>query len=69
MAHLDEQKLLPDREHAFQKKHNYETRLVTVMNDWANILDEDKQVDAFILDFEKAFDTSPHEPLTCRLYG
>ena len=33
------------------------------MNDWAKILDNKGQVDTFILDFEKAFDTAPHELL------
>ena len=52
MAHLDEHKLLSDKQHAFRK-------LATVVNDWAKILDNKGQVDTFILDFEKAFDT-PH---------
>ena len=30
---------------------------------WADILDSKGQVDTFILDFEKAFDTPPHELL------
>ena len=34
-------------------------KLATVINDWAKILDNKGQVDTFILDFEKAFDT-PH---------
>ena len=58
MAHLDEYKLLSDRQHAFRKGHNCETQLTTVINDWAKILDNRGQVDTFILDFEKAFDTS-----------
>ena len=33
------------------------TQLTTVINDWAKILDNRGQVDTFILDFEKAFDT------------
>ena len=57
MAHLDEHKLLPDRQHAFRKRHSCETQLITVINDWAKILDDCGQVDTFILDFEKAFDT------------
>ena len=61
MAHLDEYKLLPDRQHAFRKEHSSETQLTTVINDWAKILDNRGQVDTFILDFEKAFDTPPHE--------
>ena len=28
-----------------------------MIDDWANILDNQGQVDTFILDFEKAFDT------------
>ena len=59
MAHLDEHKLLPDKQHAFRKWHSCETQLATVINDWAKILDNKGQVDTFILDFEKAFDT-PH---------
>ena len=34
-----------------------ETQLTTVINDWAKILDNRGQVDTFILDFEKTFDT------------
>ena len=39
MAHLDEYKLLSDRQHAFRKGHSCETQLTTVINDWAKILD------------------------------
>ena len=59
MAHLDEHKLLSDKQHAFRKWHSCETQLATVINDWAKILDNKGQVDKFILDFKKAFDT-PH---------
>ena len=69
MAHLDEHKLLSDRQHAFRKRHSCETQLITVINDWAKILDNGGQVDTFILDFEKAFDAPPYELLKCKLYG
>ena len=49
--------------------HSCETQLITVIDDWAKILDKGGQVDIFILDFEKAFDTPPHELLKCKLYG
>ena len=39
MAHLDEYKLLSDRQHAFRKGHSCETHLTAVINDWAKILD------------------------------
>ena len=69
MAHLDEHKLLSDRQHAFRKNRSCETQLITVINDWAKTLDAGGQVDPFILDFEKAFDTPPHELLKCKLHG
>ena len=34
-----------------------------MIHDWAKILDNQGQVDTFISDFEKAFDTPPHELL------
>ena len=69
MAHLDEHELLSDKQHAFRKWHSCETQLTTVINDWAKILDKKGQVDTFILDFEKAFDTPPHELLKSKLFS
>ena len=63
-----EYKLLSDKQHAFRKRHSCETQLTTVINDWAKILDNGGQVDTFILDFEKAFDTPPHELLKSKLF-
>ena len=60
MGHLDQYNLLSDKQHAFRKWHSCETQLITVINDSAKILDKKGQVDTFILDFEKAFDTPPH---------
>ena len=69
MAHPDECKLLSDRQDAVRKRHSCETVVTTVINDWAKILDNGGQVDTFILDFEKAFDTPPHELLKSKLFG
>ena len=68
MSHLDEYKLLSDRQHAFRKGHSCETQLTTVINDWAKILKNRGQVDTFILHFEKAFDTPLHELLKSKLF-
>ena len=67
MGHLDQYNLLSDKQHAFRKWHSCETQLITVINDWAKILDKKGQVDTFILDFEKAFDTPLHELLKSKL--
>ena len=69
MAHLDEHELLSDRQHAFRKWHSCETQLTKVIKDWAKILYKKGQVDTFILDFEKAFDTPPHELLKSKLFS
>ena len=57
------------KQHAFRKWHSCETRLITVIDDWAKLLDNQGQVDTFILDFEKAFDTPPHELLKSKLFS
>ena len=43
--------------------------MTTEMNDWAKLLDNRGQADTSILDFEKAFDTSPHELLKSKLFS
>ena len=68
-AHLDEYNLLSDRQHAFEKGHSCETQLTTIIKDWVKLLDNRGQVDTFILDFEKAFDTPPHELLKSKLFS
>ena len=54
MAHLDEYKLLSDRQYAFRKGHSCETQLTTVINDWAKILDNRGQVDNPLMNSLKA---------------
>ena len=51
-----------DRQHALRKRTA--VKLIIVINDLVKILDKGGQFDTFILDFEKAFDTPPHELLT-----
>ena len=51
------------------EKHSCETQLFTVIDDWAKVLDNHGQVDTFILDFERAFNTPPHELLKSELFS
>ena len=37
MAHLDEHRLLSEKQHAFRKWHSCETQLITVIDGWAKI--------------------------------
>ena len=46
-----------------------ESQLTTVINDWAKILENRGQVDTFILDFEKTFDSPHYELLKSKLFS
>ena len=69
MAHLDEYRYLSDKQHAFRKCHSCETQLTMAIDDWAKLLENQSQVDTFIFDFEKDFDTPPHELLKSRQFS
>ena len=69
MTHLDEHRLLSEKQLALRKWHSCETQLITVIDDWAKILDKQCQVDTFVLDFEKAFDTPSNELLKSKLFS
>ena len=69
MDFFETHNILSSKQHAFRKSHSCDTQLVSVVEDWASSLDSQKQVDVFILDFEKAFDTVPHELLKTKLFS
>jgi hypothetical protein len=68
MQHFDSHDILVDNQHAFRKNRSCETQLINTINDWASSLDKCHQVDSFVLDFEKVFDTVPHELLKAKLH-
>ncbi|CAC5408383.1 unnamed protein product [Mytilus coruscus] len=71
MQHFKDQNIPNNIQHAFRKYHSCETQLVSVIHDWETSIENWKQTDIFILEFEKAFSTVPHELLKCKLsrYG
>ncbi|CAH1259103.1 VWDE [Branchiostoma lanceolatum] len=71
MKHLDTHGVLSPAQHGFRKGLSCESQLVLTLQDLANNLDHNKQVDVAVLDFSKAFDTVPHERLLSKLehYG
>ncbi len=68
-SHLEEHGIISPNQHAFRKGHSCETQLSHVINDLSKSLDKKKQIDSFILDFEKAFDTVSHDLLKTKLRG
>ena len=69
MAHI--KSLIVDEQHGFMNGRSCNTQLISVLNVWTQILDKKESLDAVYLDFQKAFDTVPHQRLLTKLkaYG
>ena len=61
--HLSINRISSPHQHGFQRGLSCETQLITVIYEWALVLDVHGQVDVVFLDFAKAFDSVPHERL------
>ena len=68
MDHLDNNLILVKFQHGFRSQHSCESQLISTINDLAKNMDKNSQTDLFILDFQKAFDTVPHERLLDKLH-
>ena len=57
--------------YAFSVLSSCDTQLISVIHEWAKVLDISGQVDVIFLDFAKAFDSVPHARLLlkARHYG
>ena len=71
LNHLDKHQVLTSPNHGFRLGYSCETQLAVTAHDLLNFYDQNRQVDAVILDFSKAFDTAPHRKLPHKLdaYG
>ena len=67
MKHLDAHEILKDSQHGFRKRRSCETQLLITSHDLASILNRHSQADVAVLDFSKAFDKVPHQPLLEKL--
>jgi len=62
-AHLMQHSLISDRQHGFVSGRSTSSQLLTAMDEWTKMLDNDSTVDVILLDFKKAFDSVPHRRL------
>ena len=71
MKHLDMYDILIDAQHGFRKSRSCESQLIMTVQDLANSLNRNEQVDGILLDFSKAFDKVPNQRLLEKLsyYG
>ena len=58
-------------QYGFRSKRYCETQLLSVMEHWSRLIDDDTSTDVIYLDFQKAFDKVPHLRLLSKLkaYG
>ena len=61
--------LLSTQQHDFRKGRSCITQLIEVMEDWTSKLDGNNNIDVLYMDFQKAFDSVPHERLLKKLYS
>ena len=67
--HMETNNLFTTHQHGFRKGRSCVTQLIEVMEDWTNELDNHNSIDTIYLDFQKAFDTVPHQRLLRKLKG
>ena len=69
--HMMSNNLFADEQHGFVPGRSCMTQLLLVMEEWTRMLEEGKSVDVIYLDFQKAFDSVPHQRLLRKLeaYG
>ena len=69
MNHLSRHNLLSDSQFGFRKNRSTILQLLTVIEDWTDVLDNNLQVDTVYLDFKKAFDSVSHKRLVKKMEG
>ena len=69
--HLEQYDILTNCQHGFRQRRSCETQLIDTVTDFVNDIEQQKQCDAILLDFSKAFDKVPHHLLIEKLrhYG
>ena len=71
MEHLLQYQTIHNYQHGFWQGYSAESQLITVTEDILYAMDHKLQTDVILLDFQKAFDTVPHQQLLSKLssYG
>ena len=71
LKHLEMYGILIDAQHGFRKFRSCESQLIMTVQDLADSLNKNEQIDGLLLDFSKAFDKVPHQRLLEKLsyYG
>ena len=68
-AFVDSNNLLSNQQYGFRPGYSCTSQLILLFHTWAKNLDERSSTDVIFLDFEKAFDSVPHDRLKLDQYG
>ena len=69
MEHMEENNLFTKHYHGFRKGYSCVTQLIDVCDKWSEELDNKNCIGILYLDFQKAFDSVPHQRLLTKLKG
>ena len=69
MGHMEGNGLFTKHQHGFRKGYSCVTQLKDVCDKWSEELDNKNSIYAIYLDFQKAFDSVPHQRLLLELKG
>ena len=61
MEHLLQYQIIQNYQHGFWQGYSAESQLITITEDILCAMDHKLQIDVILLDFQKAFDTVPHQ--------
>ena len=69
VSFLESENLFNDCQHGFRQHRSCITQFLYAMDDFTSIIDRGASIDVIYLDFQKAFDSVPHERLFVKLNG
>lgn len=69
MDYMEDNNFFTNHQHGFRKGRSCVTQLIEVIEKWTDKLDNQNDIDVIYLDFQKAFDTVPHNRLILKLKG
>ena len=67
MEHLSQYQIIHNYQHGFRQGYSAESQFITITEDILYAMDHRLQTDVILLDFQKAFNTVPHQRLLSKL--
>ena len=66
---MEKNSLSNKSQHGFMKTRSCMTQLLETLEEWTDLLDKKFSIDVIYLDFQKAFDTIPHQRLLSKVHA